>query len=1025
MALKSLFRYTSVTQQCLRSYDDYTVNKVPQIVNSTIRVRSQLDNSEREHVIKISDARWGEPCVVERDGETRTLTSTEARLRDLTYSAPLYAKIDYEIIDDGSVKSTKVYKDVFIARIPVMVNSSLDTTRDHPSHNECAHDPGGFFLINGREKVCVIQESIRPNTLMCFGSKSKGIASVIYPQLDRLTLRNATIRAYIKSQDIFMDFNGQFNDGVVVMKKVPLRLLLLVVGESRASLETYVTTCVADPLKQERLLAAIDPCFDNDDQKIWTLGWGSDPAHTIQRAWRYYVSTRPRLRARLEMYSYNKKWEKIIYPHDPKNSGKLLLEQIKLLLFVELKFREPDSRDAEKNKRLLAAGTLMMSLTANLWNIFISQTTRTIQKYVNSGKQLRLNKLCSSTFLTDGIKYSLATGRWAAKNEAGGRSGVAQTLNRQTFISCISQLRRIDSSVPTDTKIVEPRLLRGDSFGFRCPSETPEGSPCGLVTQLSVAARISVESDPRFVFKKVKRFIKKDGKYPVFFNGCYYGKANNIKNMAKRIRYLRRCRTIPLDVSVCTQDEKLEVFTDFGRIIRPVYVVRGLDDVGTTPEIERELEAGRMTWDDLLNAGIVEYIDSLETQDCLIALTEAEVTKHHSHCEIHTSLILGVMASTIPYPECNQSPRITYQAAMGKQATGVYALNYAQRFDTMANILHYVQKPLVTTRINEEIAGELPSGHNAIVAVLIYGGYNQEDSVLLNQASVDRGFGRLTNYRTYSASDIARGQRKHIFGQGEEKSDTIEDDGLPIPNTEIKKGAVLIGRQCGERDASIVNKKNEGVIDDIIICQNDQGGVTIKTKVRQTRSVELGDKWSSRHGQKGTVGQLVPQEDMPFCLDGTVPDLILSPHALPSRMTVAHCIEALASKVAALSGNRQFASAFDHDDVYEYAAQLKALGYQPHGNQIMFDGRTGKQLQAAVFIGPTFYQRLKHMVCDKIHSRRLGKVVGMTRQPAEGRSRGGGLRFGEMVSWQKKIIKSINAKHSNKRLTFKPHRKRM
>lgn len=506
-----------------------------------------------------------------------------------------------------------------------------------------------------------------------------------------------------------------------------------------------------------------------------------------------------------------------------------------------------------------------------------------------------------------------------------------------------------------------------------------------------------MESDPKEIFRHLKKFRRK-GKYAVFVNGMFYGRKANIEKIAKHLRTQRRCRTLPLDISISTKDDKLLVFCDAGRIVRPVYIVHNIDAVGTTAEIDRELESGRMSWDDLLSSQIVEYIDSEETENCLIALNECEVTPHHTHCEIHCSLMLGTMANTIPFAAHNQSPRITYQSAMGKQAIGVYALNYRQRFDVMANVLHYTQKPLVTTAINEHLASELPSGQNAIVAIMCYGGYNQEDSVLISQGAIDRGFGRLTSFRTYSASDIARGQKKHVFGKNNPKDTAIEDDGLPVPNKAVDVGDVIIGRSVGTRNASIANKKSPGKIDDCLIIQNDQGGVTIKVKVRQSRIPEVGDKYSSRHGQKGTIGLILPEEDMPYTRDGIRPDIIISPMALPSRMTVAHVLEALASKCAALGGNRKFATAFEKgDDVYSYAEQLHELGYQKHGDEVMYDGRTGKKLEGKIFIAPTFYQRLKHMVQDKIYSRsNKGKIISLTRQPCQGRARGGGLRWGEM-----------------------------
>lgn len=413
MALKALFKYTSISQQALRSFDDYTTNKIPQIINSTVRVTSQLEDDGHIHEIRIHSPKWGEPCIIERDGEVRILTSTEAKLRDLTYSTPLYGQITYKILtSEGTVKSQKKYNDVFLARIPVMVKSSLDTTNNLPSNQECEYDPGGYFCINGREKTSVIQENIKPNTVMVFESKSRGIESVIYPRIDSLTMTNATIKVYNKRDYIFIDINGQkpFCKPVVI-KRAPVVHMIHVLGKTHEDLKQCLVENLNDDDDKTRALHFIDPSFDSVVKYKTTMKpmHGRDKkavaAYTIQRAWFHYATRNPRVNSRLVMYSYHKKWETMIYPHDPDNAGEILLEQIKLLVYTSLKFREPDSRDAEKNKRLAAAGTLMASLTAQLWNQWIEQLTKTIQKYVNSRKQLRLNKLCKDTFLTDGLKY--------------------------------------------------------------------------------------------------------------------------------------------------------------------------------------------------------------------------------------------------------------------------------------------------------------------------------------------------------------------------------------------------------------------------------------------------------------------------------------------------------------------------------------------------------------------------------------------------------------------------------------------
>ena len=678
------------------------------------------------------------------------------------------------------------------------------------------------------------------------------------------------------------------------------------------------------------------------------------------------------------------------------------------------------------------AGIMMGSLLATLWQKFLEEITRSLQKLLDRNKNVKIERLINTTTLTDGLKYALATGNWRTKDITSGRVGVSQPVNRNTYIASISQLRRVDSNVDADQKIITPRLLSGDQWGFTCPSETPEGGPCGLVKQLALSTRISTQSYNKEIDK-----IKFDGtKTPVYRNGAYVGRTDNYQKLIIHLKRLRRNRLIASDVSISYKDYKIYIWEDAGRVYRPVFVAHN-GKILLTNSVAIDLKMGRTKFDYLYQLGIIENIDAFETETCYIGLEPDDLTPAHTHCELHPSMILGTLASTIPFPDHNQSPRNTYQAAMGKQAMGIYSSKFLERYDTTGHILNYPQKPLVTTESAKNLNGDmLPSGHNAIVAIMCYGGYNQEDSILVNKAAVDRGFGRSTTYRTLTGSTVTRGQGYHCFKRPK-KNDVLhmrdekcysclDDDGLPPPGVNIKNKQAVIGRLTknkqeehtinnlmssipGRRlsraemlalkpkDASVFHKKSDGVVDDTLIFQNDQGGQTAKIRIREMKIPELGDKFSSRHGQKGTIGMLYPQEDLPFTQDGIVPDIIVNPHAIPSRMTIGHITECLAGKLAALTGKSYIdATAFEHNPVQYFIDELRKAGYNPYGNEQLYHGATGEPLAARVFIGPTYYQKLKHMVGDKIHARSRGKIVGLTRQPNEGRAHGGGLRWGEM-----------------------------
>jgi len=439
--------------------------------------------------------------------------------------------------------------------------------------------------------------------------------------------------------------------------------------------------------------------------------------------------------------------------------------------------------------------------------------------------------------------------------------------------------------------------------------------------------------------------------------------------------------------------------------------------------------SNRFSW--LLEQGLVEYVDTLEEEGTLIAMTAKELTPErdyadtYTHCEMHPSMILGVCASIIPFPDHNQSPRNTYQSAMGKQAMGMFASNYAFRLDTQAHVLYYPQSPLVATHGMEYLRfKELPAGMNVMLAVTCFTGYNQEDSLLLNKASVDRGLFRSVYFKSFNESEssgaggstletLERPTPSSTKGMKLANYELLDEDGLVPPGTAFNGGDIIIGKtaelpevdtyggqvtQQTKRDVSKAAGNNDrGVVDGVVLTTDEEGNRFVKTRLRNVRVPQIGDKFASRHGQKGTVGMLIPQEDMPFTKNGMNADIIMNPHAIPSRMTIGHLVECLLGKVMLFHGQEgdatPFMDTFRFDSIVDY---MHHTGLQRFGNEVMFCGHTGKQLQAQIFVGPVYYQRLKHMVDDKIQARARGPKAMLTRQPVEGRAQGGGMRFGEM-----------------------------
>ena len=664
---------------------------------------------------------------------------------------------------------------------------------------------------------------------------------------------------------------------------------------------------------------------------------------------------------------------------------------------------------------------------------------RSTEDYDNIFNMTNMYKVLKPMTIENGINRALATGDFSIKNANSSKAGVAQVLNRLTFPSTLSHLRRINTPLEKSGELIAPRKLHNTTYGFLCPAETPEGQSIGVVKNISYLTHVTIPSNSSSLYQYVEEYITKvensepalaNKKVKVFVNGSWVGITDCPIELYQSMKDKKHRGIINIYTSVIFDFKTMEIriCNDGGRLTRPVLRIKDGAAV-ITRDILDKLSNRELAWNDLLtncrvDESAIEYIDPDEQNFAMIAMKAKDgyLTENckYTHCEIHPSTIFGILASCIPFPEHNQAPRNTYQCAMGKQAIGIYATNYDKRMDKTAYILNYPTRPLVDTRLMNFIhLNNIPSGCQIHVAIMTHTGYNQEDSVLINKGSIDRGLFMATIYHTEKDEDknIIRDEiirckpdktkTKGIkFGNYDKtnehgfipENDLVENRDIIIAKViPIKENRNDPTKTIKYEDQSKTFRTTEpSYIDKNYTGRNGDGYNFAKVRVRTLRKPVLGDKVSSRHGQKGTLGNIIPECDMPFTKDGMRPDIIINPHAIPSRMTIAQLKETLLGKVLLELGMFGDGTSFGNLEVKTIAKELQNVGFESYGNEILYDGLTGEQIESSIFMGPVFYQRLKHMVNDKQHSRSIGPRVNLTRQPAEGRSRDGGFRVGEM-----------------------------
>lgn len=1047
----------------ISSYDKFLVEGLDQVIRSCAPVVQEIIEEDGTRVrveITFDPIRLRKPVITEKNGFVRPMYPNEARLRNDTYSAKTETVVNVKIIATDPLGNETIHNNrlprVSIGSIPIMIGScacSLHnlSREERREKGECTFDDGGYFIINGGERVIVSQEMITENKMFVFqgGRGSK------YIYLGELKSAPENRQGFVRGFAIkIMKTKDKGNVIRVNIPKIrmdiPLSVLFRGIGIELD--EEIARMCIGD--LEGRYASAFWKVLKPTLMEC-------DHIHTREQAEELLsentsLSAKIHVRERIEFVKRVLKDD--FLPHIGKNETKkgwFLGYACNRILRCVVGLDSYNDRDSYENKRAELAGNLMTRLFYQYWSSKITRDIRSsVYKELQSGawrasrsyteivNATNIFKIIKTTTIDAGLKYSLATGNFGMKNTIG-KVGVSQVLTRLNMNGTISHLRRLTTPVEKSGKLVAPRKLHPSSWGVVCPSETPEGESVGIVKNLTLMSVITngtsslpVRSILRDRVRLTEEITYKESAITINFtriwvNGDMYGFVEDGLSLLKELRNMRASGEIHPMTTLYLKDRDLFIDTDQGRILRPLLRITHDNRLRVPKNAFKDY-----SWKDLIRdpegkrtESWIEYIDPNEANSSMILMGPGmgKSGVRYTHMEIHPCTILGTMASLIPFPDHNQAPRNTYQAAMGKQAMGVYTTNFNQRMDTAANVLCYPQRPLVYNRTDQYFNNsDLPNGMNAVVAVMCFTGYNQEDSVLLNKDAVDRGLFRSFFYRTYRDEEkknattgeeekFCKPDRTRTEGMRHGSYDKLNEEGYVPLNTWVTSNDVIMGkvspiRTSGRgrrgrpdnesltyRDLSKTLRSNEsGYVDRVYRDINGDGYYVMKIGVRSERIPTIGDKFSSRHGQKGTCGMIIPSCDMPFSKYGICPDIIINPHAIPGRMTIAQLIECVLGKAGSLAGSFGNGTPFEKFDIQEIGDTLESQGMERWGNETLMSGITGEPHKCQIFMGPTFYQRLKHMVNDKIHSRSSGPIVMLTRQPAEGRSRDGGHRFGEM-----------------------------
>ena len=999
----------------------------------------------------------------------RTLYPAEARLKNLDYSSNIFCDIEIVyLIRKGKDKTewTQTEEKIQIGKIPIMLHSSYCYLHNMPSKvleemGECPDEKGGYFIVNGKEKAIISQERVNSNNRLylkkCTGDDLKHSSH-------QISIRSLEEDSYDFPYEIHVKM---MNDKTIMISipyirtMIPIFVLFRALGiESDKSIIEHILLTTDNQTMNELLRESIydvGPFYSQESSLNYLSSFLKQGEQSIQRVYDiFHEYLLPHL-------NHNENNPDSFFKNELENKAFFIGMMVNKLLKFYCGIIPATDEDSFNNKRVSLPGSelailfreyyeiLKKNAKTEINNLYTFKVEKNLMEFTDMFTNQYFLKIINPNIITSGIIKGMK-GNWSSSGvntKYITKIGVSQEIERKSFFAPLAQLRRVKLPLSSNSyKLIKPHMLHPTQWGMICPIETPDGAQVGIQKHMAISTYITPGSDINELlnFLFVRDVVQLNNLHPKFIknstkilvNGIWIGIHQQVDVLVTELKMMRRNGIINMYVSICwnIDDMELHINSHSGRMVRPLFIVED-------QQIRNLAIIQNNTWSTLIgnnekmsleeytklppgehkfkNESSIEYLDTQEINCSLIAMNANQLKSNprYTHCEIHPSLIFGVMGLMIPFAKHNQLPRNLFGIGQAKQSIGYYASNYQNRMDQTSQLLNYPQRALIETRFPKYI-GKLSSlyGFNCIVAFCSYSGYNQDDSIIFNKSSIEKGMFASTHFSTYSESIIeGKDDEGCLFGNpilNDVSNIKIKNNytklnkiGIVTQGQKILEDDVIIGKyqtiidENGKEkriDLSINPKKGtKGIVDKSYSYSTNQEMV-YKVCLRKEKTPELGDKFSARHGQKGVMGIVIPSSDMPYTKDGLIPDIIINPHCIPKRMTIGQFLECLLSKKACLDGSLIDGTSFLGDENTDESLEeiMSNFKYDKYGDEVLYNGMTGRQMECNIFIGPTYYMRLKHIVQDKMHSRREGINQVINRQPSEGRARDGGQKIGEM-----------------------------